>query len=126
MNTAKFKIGKMVAKSPQALNPNAYGAGALKRLGIAGAVAYAGVQMANKAMDIYFDIRQASTGDQLMIGNVRRVRNYVMNPAKYFIDDIYNYGFLEQKRVNRQNEQNQYYRELTGKAIVGNQYGQKR
>jgi hypothetical protein len=125
-NTSKFKLSKVVSKVPQAFNANSYGSGSLKRMGFAGAVAFAGVTLANKALDMYLDIRQASTGDILTTGNIKRTKNYILNPVRYFVDDVYAYGFLQQKITNRQNEQNQYYRELTGKAIVGNQYGVKR
>lgn len=125
-NTSKMNLGKIVAKSTQALNPNSLGVNNLKRMGIVGGITYAGVQLANKALEIGLDIHSASTGNQLAVGNIRRTKNYVLNPAKYFIDDIYKYGFLQQRITNRQNESNAYYRELTGKSIVGNQYGEKR
>ena len=125
-NTSKMNLGKIVSKSAQALNPNSLGVGALKRMGIAGAITFAVVNTANKVLEIGMDIYSASTGNQLAVGNIRRTKNYILNPAKYFIDDIYKYGFLQQRITNRQNESNAYYRELTGKSIVGNQYGDKR
>ena len=91
-------------------------------LAVSGAV----VGASNKALEIGMTIYSASSGEQITVGNIRKVKRYVFNPAKYFIDDIYNYGFLQQRIVNRQNESNDYYRELTGKAIVGEQYGVKR
>lgn len=125
-NTTSLKLGKVIAKSPQMFNANTFGISGLKRLGIAGAIAYSTVTIANRVTDIFLDIHQASTGDQLAVGNFRRVRSYVLNPVSYFVDDIYKYGILQQKNINRQNYANEYYRDLTGKAIVGNQYGQKR
>lgn len=84
------------------------------------------VAIANKALDIGMDIYQASTGNQLTVGNIKRVRSYIFRPKEYFVDGIYKYGYLQEKVVSRQNYENNYHRELTGNLIIGNQYGSKR
>jgi hypothetical protein len=100
--------------------------GGLKYAGIAGAIAYAGVSTANKIIDIALQVRSASTGEQITIGNIKRVKSYILNPIQYAKDSIWSQGFIQQKIIDRQNQSNDYYRELTGMAIVGNQYGNKR
>lgn len=98
----------------------------MKRAGVAGAIGFAVVSTANKVHDIFLDIKQASTGDEVQIGNVRNIKHAFMNPVKYATDLYYNSAILQKRYVARQNYENNYYRELTGKAIAGRQFGNKR
>jgi hypothetical protein len=79
------------------------------------------IKLANKAYDFYLDYDLARTGESMAIGNIKRVKGYVLNPTSYLIDATWG-KHLQQLTVNRQNNANAYYRELSGNLIVGNQY----
>lgn len=90
-------------------------------LSMALTVAQEGIKLANKAYDFYLDYDLARTGETMSIGNIKRVKGYFLNPASYVIDVTWG-KYLQQLVVNRQNNANAYYRELSGNLIVGNQY----
>jgi len=126
INSTKMHIPSALKRFNAKVGGGLGSASALKYAGVAGAIAYGVVGTANKVLDVALDVHVAKTGNTIGVGNIKRVRKYILNPVSYFVDDIYNYGYLQQVTTNRQNKANDYYRELTGKAIVGNQYGNKR
>lgn len=89
------------------------------------AVVQEGVKLANKVVDISLDINLARTGESINVGNIKRIKGYILNPSSALIDATYGV-WLNKLRVNRENESNAYYRELSGNLIVSNQYGIKR
>lgn len=124
---SKSPIPNIISKTQRAMGVSGVsGFGALKTAGVAGAIAFAGVSLANKVADVVMDVYSASTGEEILVGNIRKVRSYVLNPVKYAKDSIYGYGILQSRIIKRQNYENDYHRELSGNLIVGNQYGSKR
>lgn len=108
------------------------GAGNVSALGSFGVVAGLGtlvvkqaIQYASKAVDIYVDITQSATGEKIRAGNIKRIKGYLLNPMGFAVDATYGV-WLQSLEVNRQNQANDYYRELTGNLIVSKQYGEKR
>jgi hypothetical protein len=83
------------------------------------------VKLANRAVDIYLDINLARTGEVLRVGNIKRVKGYLLNPTKFAVDATYGV-WLQRLRTNRANQENDYYRELSGNLITSNQFGNKR
>jgi len=79
------------------------------------------IKLANKAYDFYLDYDLARTGESMAIGNIKRVKGYFLNPVSYLVDATWG-KHLQQLTINRQNNANAYYRELSGNLIVGNQY----
>jgi len=84
-----------------------------------------GAKLASKVIDIALDINLARTGESINVGNIKRIKGYVLNPQSYIMDATYGL-WLNKLRINRENEANAYYRELSGNLIVSNQYGIKR
>lgn len=95
--------------------------GSSSTMSMAVTVAQETIKLANKAYDFYLDYDLARTGETMAIGNIKRVKGYVLNPTSYLIDATWG-KHLQQLTVNRQNNANAYYRELSGNLIVGNQY----
>lgn len=100
-------------------------------LGLFGGVAGASIavvqettKLANKIVDIVLDINMARSGETISIGNIKRVKGYILNPKSFIIEATYGM-WLERLRINRQNQTNAYHRELSGNLIVGNQYRNK-
>jgi hypothetical protein len=100
-------------------------------LGLFGGISGAGLALAqetlktaNKALDIYLDINLARTGESMKIGNIKRVKGYILNPSSYVKAMLVN-EFITKPIVNRQNQAKDYYRELSGNMIVGSQYGKR-
>lgn len=85
------------------------------------AVVQEGVKLANRALDIYLDIGLARTGENMSIGNIKRVKGYILNPASFVIEGTYGV-WLQTMRINRQNQSNAFYRELSGNMIAGEQF----
>jgi hypothetical protein len=83
------------------------------------------VKIANRVVDIALDINLARTGESINVGNIKRIKGYLLNPQSYIIDATYGL-WLNTLKINRENESNAYYRELSGNLIVSNQYGIKR
>ena len=83
------------------------------------------VKFASKMTDIVLDIQMARTGESIAVGNMRKLKKYILNPISYLSDGSFEY-ILNDFRIARQNNENQYYRELSGNLIVGNQYGIKK
>jgi len=96
--------------------------------GISGAglaLAQEAIKTANKIHDFYLDYSLARTGETMSIGNVKRIKGYILNPTAYIRDATWGV-FLQKLAIARENTENEYYRELSGNLIVGNQYrGQK-
>jgi hypothetical protein len=97
----------------------------ISKMGVAGAVAFALVSSANKVADMAMDVYSASSGEKLLVGNIKKVKSYVLNPIAYAKDSIWTFGVLQSRINKRENYENNYQRELTGKFIVGSQYGKK-
>ena len=86
------------------------------------------VETANKMHDIVLDINMARTGESVSIGNIKKLKKYALSPegwVSYVSDATYGY-VLNDFRIARQNTEKDYYRELSGNLIVGNQYGIKK
>jgi len=83
------------------------------------------VKFASKIADLALDINMARTGESIAVGNMRKLKRYILNPISYLSDGSYEY-VLNDFRIARQNTEKDYYRELSGNLIVGNQYGSKK
>lgn len=89
------------------------------------AIVQESIKLANKVHDIYLNYDLARTGESMSIGNIRRVKGYILNPTSYIVDATWGV-YLQKLAIARENTANAYYRELSGNLIVGNQYrGQK-
>lgn len=83
------------------------------------------IKVANSVTDMILDINLAKTGESVGVGNVRRIKGYVLNPTKILIEGTYG-EYLRNLRVDRANVKNEYYRNLTGNIVYGKQYGDKK
>lgn len=79
------------------------------------------LRLANKAHDVYLSYDLARSGESMSIGNIKRVKGYILNPTAYAIDLTWG-RYLQRLEINRENKANAYYRELSGNLVVGNQY----
>ena len=82
------------------------------------------VKVANRVADIAISVNEASSGESIKAGNVRKVKSYFMNPTSYAWDATYGV-YLQKLQISRQNQSNEYYRQLSGNIITGNQFGKK-
>ena len=86
------------------------------------------VASASKIHDIFLDVNMARTGESVSVGNIKQFKKYALSPVGWwnFAKDA-TYGYvLDDFRIARQNTEKDYYRELSGNLIVGNQYGSKK
>jgi len=101
-----------------------FGYVAKSALGISGIT----VASASKVHDMILDINMARTGESVSVGNIKQFKKYAISPIgwiNYAKDSSYGY-MLDDFRIARQNTEKDYYRELSGNLIVGNQYGSKK
>lgn len=99
--------------------------GASPAMSITASIVQESLKLANKVHDIYLNYDLARTGESMSIGNIKRVKGYVLNPTSYMLDATWGV-YLQKLAIARENTANAYYRELSGNLIVGNQYrGQK-
>jgi len=90
-----------------------------------GLVVQESIKFVNKGIDIAIDVNLAKTGESVRAGNTKRIKGYLLNPASYVIEASYG-EYLRDLTVSRQNIKNEYYRNLTGNLVYGNQYGDKK
>ena len=101
-----------------------FGFVAKSALGISGI----SVATASKIHDVILDVNMARTGESVSTGNIKKFKEYALTPVgwiNYAKDATYGY-MLDDFRIARQNTEKDYYRELSGNLIVGNQYGSKK
>jgi len=121
--TSPKTLSNNIASAQQPKN-GLFGLQSKSALAIAGIV----VETANKMHDIVLDINMARTGESVSVGNIKRLKKYALSPMgwiSYASDATYGY-VLNDFRIARQNTEKDYYRELSGNLIVGNQYGSKK
>jgi hypothetical protein len=88
------------------------------------AIAQEVMKTAYKIADLRLDWLNARTGDSISIGNTKKIMNLFKNPTS-IISESYG-SWLQSIENDRANKSNEYYRELSGNLIVGNQYGIKK
>jgi hypothetical protein len=88
------------------------------------AIAQEVMKTAYKVVDMRLDWLIARTGDSISIGNTKKVLQLFKNPTS-IISESYN-AWLQSIENDRANKSNDYYRDLSGNLIVGNQYGSKK
>jgi len=100
-------------------------------MGLFGGTSGAGVAIAQEIMktaykvaDLRLDWLNARTGDAISIGNTKKVIKLFQNPTS-IISESYG-AWIQGIENDRANQSNDYYRELSGNLIVGNQYGSKK
>jgi hypothetical protein len=113
-------------RSVRTLDAGSFGLfGSSPTLSITAAIVQESIKLANKVHDIYLNYELARTGESMSIGNIRRIKGYILNPTSYMLDATWGV-YLQKLAIARENTANAYYRELSGNLIVGNQYrGQK-
>jgi hypothetical protein len=102
-NKKKVGISKFIGKS--ALN-----------YGTMGKI-MAGVQMANKGIQMTTQLAEAYSGDSISYQNLRNLSNAYANPFGFAKKAIWDYAIIRPMIVERQNEMLMYDRRLTGQMI---------
>lgn len=118
---------RQIARTIRAVRTSDFGA--LGLFGGEGGAMFSSIQemakTASKLMDYVLDVNLARSGEKIGIGNIKRGKGYMINPVKYGLDATWGV-YLQNLEISRQNQSNDYYRELTGNLIVSKQYGEKR
>jgi len=83
-----------------------------------------GVKTVNKGVDMVLDYQTAKTGEEVTYGNIKRVKNYIMNPVSYLIDSTWGARLIEMQN-KRRNAINDYYQGLTGNMEYSEAFGKK-
>jgi hypothetical protein len=81
-----------------------------------------GAMAVSKGVNLYSDVMQAKTGDSIKYHNLRQGVSRITNPISYLKQSIWEYGYLEPMRIDRQNESLNYNRQLTGNVIYSGKY----
>jgi protein subunit release factor A len=88
------------------------------------AIAQEVMKTAYKVADLRLDWLNARTGDSISIGNTKKAIRLFQNPTN-IISESYG-AWIQSVENDRANKSNDYYRELSGNLIIGNQYGIKK
>lgn len=100
--------------------------GALSMMNSGVGVVLSGIQTVGstiqRGVNIYSSFMEAKTGEIMRYNNLRAKVSAYVHPIDYLKRGVWDYGVIQQMKINRQNEELNYNRELTGNIIYSKSY----
>ena len=119
---------KNIARGMRMLRTGDVGSLGLMGLGLKmtpiGLVAQEVIKLVSKGIDMGLNYSSSKTGEDVNVGNIRRIKNYTMNLSSYAMDATWGKRLTDLKN-QRLNSINDYYQGLTGNMEYSKSYGQK-